>query len=215
MEEAWEKFCSYKKRKQKKKTTSAQKYCCHPWHGVSTGDEPPEVINVVIEIPRGSKVKYEKDKPSGLLRVDRVLYSPIVYPANYGFIPQTLGEDRDPINVLVLMQTEVFPGTLLRARPIGLVPTIDNHESDDKIIAIHADDPEFRDYTDVSDLPPYRLLEIMSFFSDYKHCEEKEVQVLHPKGPEDAKKAILASMKRYKRLFGITENSNLFQDKKI
>ncbi|KAL9690859.1 hypothetical protein QQ045_011271 [Rhodiola kirilowii] len=120
----------------------------------------------VVEIGKGSKVKYELDKKTGLIKVDRVLYSSVVYPHNYGFIPRTLCEDSDPMDVLILMQEPVLPWTFLRARAIGLMPMIDQGEKDDKIIAVFADDPEFRHYTDIKQLSPHRLGEIRRFFED-------------------------------------------------
>jgi inorganic pyrophosphatase len=120
----------------------------------------------VIEIPRGSKVKYELDKKTGLIVVDRVLYSSVVYPHNYGFIPRTLCEDSDPLDVLVIMQEPVIPGCFLRAKAIGLMPMIDQGEADDKIIAVCADDPEYKHYNDIKELPPHRLAEIRRFFED-------------------------------------------------
>ncbi|KAJ8444404.1 hypothetical protein Cgig2_026608 [Carnegiea gigantea] len=120
----------------------------------------------VVEITKGSKVKYELDKKTGLIKVDRILYSSVVYPHNYGFIPRTLCEDGDPMDVLVLMQEPVIPGCFLRARAIGLMPMIDQGEKDDKIIAVCADDPEYRHYTDIKQLPPHRLAEIRRFFED-------------------------------------------------
>lgn len=149
----------------------------HPWHDLEIGPGAPSIFNCVVEISKGSKVKYELDKKSGLIKVDRVLYSSVVYPHNYGFIPRTLCEDNDPLDVLVLMQEPVVPGCFLRARAIGLMPMIDQGESDDKIIAVCADDPEFRHYKDIKDLPPHRLAEIRRFFEDYKKNENKAVAV--------------------------------------
>ncbi|CAL9095634.1 unnamed protein product [Musa textilis] len=151
----------------------------------------------VVEIARGSKVKYELDKASGLIKVDRVLYSSVVYPHNYGFIPRTLCEDGDPMDVLILMQEQVVPGCFLRARCIGLMPMIDQGEKDDKIIAICADDPEFVHYKDINDLPPHRLAEIRRFFEDYKKNENKEVAVNDFLPAEAAIKAIKYSMDLY------------------
>jgi inorganic pyrophosphatase len=124
------------------------------------GNDVPDMCNVVIEIPRGSKVKYELDKDTGLCFVDRILFSSVVYPHNYGFVPKTLCEDGDPIDVLVLMQEAVVPMCFLRARPIGVMQMLDQGERDDKIIAVHADDPEFKGFSDISQLPPHRLAEI-------------------------------------------------------
>ncbi|KAJ0255306.1 Soluble inorganic pyrophosphatase 4 [Hirschfeldia incana] len=149
----------------------------HPWHDLEIGPEAPIIFNCVIEIGKGSKVKYELDKTTGLIKVDRILYSSVVYPHNYGFIPRTLCEDNDPIDVLVIMQEPVIPGCFLRAKAIGLMPMIDQGEKDDKIIAVCADDPEYRHFNDITELPPHRLAEIRRFFEDYKKNENKEVAV--------------------------------------
>nr|VDD57269.1 unnamed protein product [Brassica oleracea] len=149
----------------------------HPWHDLEIGPEAPIIFNCVVEIGKGSKVKYELDKTTGLIKVDRILYSSVVYPHNYGFIPRTLCEDNDPIDVLVIMQEPVIPGCFLRAKAIGLMPMIDQGEKDDKIIAVCADDPEYRHYNDIKELPPHRLAEIRRFFEDYKKNENKEVAV--------------------------------------
>ncbi|XP_071705811.1 soluble inorganic pyrophosphatase 1-like isoform X1 [Rutidosis leptorrhynchoides] len=148
---------------------SRRSVAAHPWHDLEIGPGAPQVFNCVVEIGKGSKVKYELDKASGLIKVDRILYSSVVYPHNYGFIPRTICEDSDPMDVLVLMQEPVLPGTFLRARAIGLMPMIDQGEGDDKIIAVCADDPEFRHYTDIKELPPHRLAEIRRFFEDCIH----------------------------------------------
>lgn len=166
-----------------------------------TGEDAPNVFNAVIEIPRGSKVKYELDKSTGLLYIDRVLYSSVVYPHNYGFIPQTLCEDDDPLDVLVLMQEPVVPMSFLRAKPIGVMPMIDQGEQDDKIIAVHADDPEFKHYSDISELPKHRLMEIKRFFEDYKKNENKSVKVDEFLGSADSLKVIQDAMVMYKEHF--------------
>ncbi|KAG5072539.1 hypothetical protein JHK86_007750 [Glycine max] len=149
----------------------------HPWHDLEIGPGAPTIFNCVIEIGKGSKVKYELDKKSGLIKIDRVLYSSVVYPHNYGFIPRTICEDSDPLDVLIIMQEPVLPGCFLRAKAIGLMPMIDQGEKDDKIIAVCADDPEYRHYNDIKELPPHRLAEIRRFFEDYKKNENKEVAV--------------------------------------
>lgn len=151
----------------------------------------------MIEIPRGSKVKYELDKETGLLHVDRVLYSSVVYPHNYGFIPRTYCEDHDPLDILVLMQEPVVPFSFLRAKPIGVMRMMDQGEQDDKVIAVHADDPEFRDYNDISDLPQHRLAEIRRFFEDYKKNENKVVQVDEFLGVLDARRIINEAQNMY------------------
>ncbi|CAN1121986.1 Soluble inorganic pyrophosphatase PPA1 [Linum perenne] len=169
----------------------------HPWHDLEIGPGAPSVFNVVVEISKGSKVKYELDKKSGLIKVDRVLYSSVVYPHNYGFIPRTICEDSDPMDVLILMQEPVLPGSFLRARAIGLMPMIDQGEKDDKIIAVCADDPEFRHYTDIKQLAPHRLAEIRRFFEDYKKNENKKVDVEDFLPPQAAIDAIKHSMDLY------------------
>ncbi|XP_057499114.1 LOW QUALITY PROTEIN: soluble inorganic pyrophosphatase PPA1 [Actinidia eriantha] len=176
---------------------SRRSIAAHPWHDLEIGPGAPAVFNCVVEIGKGSKVKYELDKTSGLIKVDRVLYSSVVYPHNYGFIPRTICEDSDPMDVLILMQEPVLTGSFLRARAIGLMPMIDQGEKDDKIIAVCADDPEFRHYTDIKDLPPHRLAEIRRFFEDYKKNENKSVAVEDFLPAEAAIGAIKYSMDLY------------------
>ena len=149
----------------------------HAWHDISPGDGLPQEFSVVIEIPSGSSVKYELDKESGLIKLDRVLYSAVYYPANYGFIPQTLAEDDDPLDVLVLCQETVVPLTLIHARAIGLMTMIDAGKKDHKIIAVATQDPEFNAYTEASQLPEHRLNMLRRFFLDYKQLEGKAVEV--------------------------------------
>lgn len=170
----------------------------HPWHMLTIGKEAPNKFNAVIEIPKGSKVKYEIDKVTGLLKVDRILYSSVVYPWNYGFIPQTYGEDNDPVDVLVFMQETVVPLSFLYVRPIGVMHMIDQGENDDKIIAIHLDDPSYKDYTNIDQFPKHILNEVKLFFEDYKKLEGKKVIVAGFDGPEVAIKIIEESMKSYK-----------------
>jgi inorganic pyrophosphatase len=149
----------------------------HPWHDVSPGKEVPRDFQAVIEIPLGSNLKYELDKPTGLLKVDRVIHSAVFYPANYGFIPQTYAEDNDPLDVLVLCQEAVQPLALIKARAIGVMTMVDGGATDDKIIAVATNDPEFSEYLEARDLPGHRLLVLKRFFQDYKQLEGKQVQV--------------------------------------
>ena len=174
----------------------------HPWHDVTPGFQLPYEFMSVIEIPSGSSIKYELDKTTGLLRVDRVLYSSVHYPANYGFLPRTYCDDNDPLDVLVLGQVEVVPLCILRAKAIGVMQMIDQNEEDDKIIAVHADDPEYRDYRDISELPEHRLKSLRRFFEDYKALEMKQVKVERFMGRIDACNIIAQSMKLYADLRG-------------
>jgi inorganic pyrophosphatase len=149
----------------------------HSWHDVEPGKDAPRVFTAVIEIPMGSSVKYELDKKTGLLRLDRVLYSAVYYPANYGFIPQTLAEDDDPLDVLVLCQEPVAPLTLVRARAIGLMTMMDTGKADHKVLAVAVDDPEYQRVEDFRELPSHRLAMLRRFFQDYKQLENKVVEV--------------------------------------
>jgi len=171
----------------------------HPWHDVPLPDDPAAWFPAYIEIPKGSKVKYELDKATGLLMVNRVLYSAVVYPANYGFIPRTYCPDGDPLDVLVLGQEEVAPGVLLRARAIGVMPMRDEKGQDDKIIAVHQDDPEYVSYRDIGDLPQHRLRELQRFFLDYKVLEGAEVEVEAPNGFDQALPVLHEAIALYQR----------------
>ncbi|MCB0420573.1 MAG: inorganic diphosphatase [Bdellovibrionales bacterium] len=173
----------------------------NPWHDVQLGDEVPHIFPALIEVPKGSKNKYELDKETGLIRVDRVLFSSVQYPANYGFIPQTYCEDNDPLDVLVLGQEPVYPLSILMAKPIGLMKMSDQGESDDKIIAVHAHDPEYAHYTSITELPPHRMAEVKRFFEDYKVLEEKSVVVEEFLGPTHAIKSIEKAISFYQEKF--------------
>ena len=170
----------------------------HPWHDVPIGEDAPDEFSVVIEVPKGSKVKYELDKDSGLLKVDRILYSSVVYPENYGFIPQTLADDDDPLDVIVLMQEPVQAMSLLEVRPIGLLPMVDEGENDENIICVHLDDAEYKTYNHVNEFPEHRLNEIKQFFKEYKNLEGKEVEMGDISGPEDAREYIQRAINLYK-----------------
>jgi inorganic pyrophosphatase len=171
----------------------------HPWHEIPIGEEAPETFNVVIEVPQGSKVKYELEKDTGLMMVDRVLYTSMVYPWNYGFIPQTLAEDEDPLDAIVLMQAPVEPMTLLEVRPIGILHMVDEGENDENIVCVLIDDPQFNSYTNVNELPDHIWKEMQHFFDNYKELEGKETSVHGVASPEEAKEYIQNSISRYKK----------------
>jgi len=162
----------------------------NPLHDLLPGPGAPRVVDAYIEIPKGGRVKYEVDKQSGLLRASRVLYGALHYPANYGFIPQTLDDDGDALDILVLAQEDIQPGSLVSARVVGVMPMVDSGETDDKIIAVMVGDPAFEVVRSLDDLLPFRMNEIMRFFGDYKALEEKEVRVAAPLGLDEAVKVV-------------------------
>ena len=171
----------------------------HPWHDVTPGEHLPQEFNALVEIPMGSSVKYELDKKTGLLRMDRVLYSAVYYPANYGFIPQTYAEDDDPLDVLVLCQEAVAPMTLVTARAIGLMTMVDCGKKDHKILAVAVGDPEFNSFREASELPVHRLTMLRRFFQDYKQLEGKEVAVDEIQPAAMAFPVIEDSLQRYSK----------------
>ncbi len=172
----------------------------HPLHDILVPEHIEEFFPAVIEIPQGSKLKYELDKNTGMLMLDRVLYSSVHYPANYGFIPQSHAGDGDPLDVLVLMQEPVVPLTIVRARAIGGFRMRDDKGIDDKIVAVAIDDPAFSHYTEVSQIPPHVTIELRRFFQDYKVLEGKlsEVDVLYDHN--QALEVIRESMRSYRSL---------------
>lgn len=169
----------------------------HPWHDVTPGDKLPHEFQSVIEIPFGSSVKYELDKTSGLIKLDRILYSAVYYPANYGFIPQTLAEDDDPLDVLVLCQETVVPLTIIHSRTIGVMTMIDSGKKDHKIIAIATEDPEFNSYREAAEMPPHRMMMLRRFFQDYKQLEGKAVEVDEIRPAAEAYPIIKDALARY------------------
>jgi inorganic pyrophosphatase len=175
----------------------------HPWHQVSPGDNIPEIVNAIIEIPKGSKAKYEIDKESGLLKLDRVLFSSVMYPANYGFIPQTYCDDKDPLDILVLCSIDVFPMSIIEAKVVGVMHMVDNGEQDDKIIAVAKNDMSVNYINDLNELPPHAMTEIVRFFKDYKKLEGKNVTIEHLLGVRYAHKVISESMDLYKSTFPV------------
>jgi inorganic pyrophosphatase len=168
------------------------------WHDIPL--ESSDLFPALIEIPAGSKTKFELDKPTGLLKVDRVLYGSVHYPWNYGFIPRTYCGDHDPLDVLVLGQAVVYPLSIMRAVPIGVMRMVDQGEADDKIIAVHADDPSFHHFRDIKEIAPHILDEISNFFEIYKSLEKKKVEVNGMFGRAEAIRIIEEAVALYKKL---------------
>jgi inorganic pyrophosphatase len=173
----------------------------HPWHDVEVGKDAPELVTSVIEVPKGSKIKYELDKASGLIKVDRILFSSVHYPSNYGFIPRTYCDDKDPLDILVLGQEAAIPLSLMRARPIGVMKMMDQGEADDKIIAVHADDPEFSHFRNIKELPPHWVKQVQRFFEDYKALEMKTVKVNEFLGPKEALEVVKEAIDLYSKTY--------------
>jgi len=171
------------------------------WHDISPKRIKPEDFICVIEISKGSKKKYELDKETGYIILDRILHTSTHYPANYGFIPRTNGDDNDPLDVLLLCTEKLEPLTLVRAYPIGMISMLDNGNSDEKIIAIPFNDPTYNGYRDISDLPAHIFDEMRHFFEVYKNLENKETAVNEVSGRETAIKTIEEAMKNYKENF--------------
>ncbi len=173
----------------------------HPWHEVSAGDDLPSSVNAIIEIPKGSKAKYEIDKESGLIKLDRVLFSSVMYPANYGFIPKTYCDDKDPLDILVLCSVDVYPMSIIEAKVIGVMHMIDNGEQDDKIIAVAKNDMSVNYINDLSELPPHTMKEIVRFFQDYKALERKNVTIERLFGRSYAYQVIQDGIDLYQKEF--------------
>ena len=173
----------------------------HPWHGVPFGDNAPRVVNAVIEIPQGSRAKYEIDKESGLLKLDRVIYSSFYYPCNYGFIPQTYGDDKDPLDILVITSLPVQALCIMEAKVVGVMQMIDNGDGDDKIIAVAANDPGVNHYNNMEELPPHFFSELRHFFEEYKRLENKKVIVEEFGDKTTALKVIQEAVDSYKEHF--------------
>jgi inorganic pyrophosphatase len=170
----------------------------HPWHDLPLDHERiADMFPAVIEVPMGSKNKYELDKATGLLRLDRVLYSAVVYPANYGFIPRTYCDDGDPLDVLVFGQEPVVPLTVMDVRAIGVMQMRDEKGVDDKLLAVCVGDPAFADYRDFRELPKHVIREMLRFFQDYKVLEGKNVEVGEPLGPADALRVLRDALRDY------------------
>lgn len=173
----------------------------HPWHGVSYGENAPRVVNAIIEIPQGSRAKYEIDKETGLLKLDRVIYSSFYYPCNYGFIPQTYGDDKDPLDILVITSLPVVPMCMMQAKVVGVMQMIDGGDADDKIIAVAANDPGVNHYNNIEELPKHFFGELRHFFEEYKALENKSVSVEEFQDKSIALNIINQGVESYKKLF--------------
>src|SRR5690242_5409903 len=173
----------------------------HPWHGVHYGSKAPQRVNALIEIPQGSRAKYEVDKDTGLLRLDRVIYSSFHYPVNYGFIPQTLGQDGNPLDILVLCSQSIQSLCLVDATVIGNMQMIDSGQVDDNIIALASKDPSVNHYNKMKDIPPYFLLEVSYFLEQYKVLENKKVEIYYFYNKKTAYKIIQSAIDYYKEQF--------------
>lgn len=172
----------------------------NPWHSVSIGENTPDFVNGIIEIPKNTRAKYELDKDSGLLKLDRVLYSSVYYPANYGFIPRTYCDDHDPLDILVLSQITIVPMCIVSAKVIGVMRMMDGGEHDDKIIAVAENDMSVNHYNDISELPDHFIREMRNFFEDYKKLEHKTVEVKEFQNAKLAKEIVAQAIIDYQKL---------------
>lgn len=173
----------------------------HPWHGVPAGEHSPRIVNAIIEIPQGSRCKYEIDKDSGLLKLDRVIFSSFYYPVNYGFIPQSYGGDKDPLDILVITSLPVQALTLMEAKVIGVMQMVDSGDADDKIIAVAANDPGVNHYNNIEELPQHFFDELRHFFEEYKKLENKTVVVEDFGDKATALKIVEEALGFYKETF--------------
>jgi inorganic pyrophosphatase len=169
----------------------------HPWHDIPTGRRPPDELTAVIEIPTNERNKYELDKTLGVYRLDRVLHSAVHYPGDYGFLPRTLGDDGDPLDVLVLMTIPVFTGCLVDVRPIGLFHLLDRGVADEKVLAVPLGDPYSEGLAELGDVPPHYLKEIEHFFQVYKDLEGTRTETKGFEGAAAARAAVMRAMELY------------------
>lgn len=176
-------------------------YVLHPWHGAHYGDKAPQIVNALIEIPQGSKTKYEIDKPTGLLRLDRVIYSSFHYPVNYGFIPQTLGKDGDPLDILVMCSESIQPLCLVEAQIIGNMQMIDTGQKDDKIIAVATKDPGVNHIKSLNEVPPHIFKVLKNYFEQYKVLENKIVEINDFQEKEEAFEIVNEAISDYNKKF--------------
>jgi inorganic pyrophosphatase len=174
----------------------------HLWRDLAPGRHPPEEVTAVIEIPFGTRNKYELDKETGLMKLDRVLYSSMHYPGDYGFIPRTLAEDGDPCDIVVLVNEQTFPGCLIDTRPLGVLRMLDRGEPDDKILSVPMHDPYHQEFFDIADIPQHMLKEVEHFFHTYKDLEGKRVEIKGWGKSDEAMRIISESMARYGAAYG-------------
>jgi inorganic pyrophosphatase len=173
----------------------------NPWHNVNPDFNHSDLVNGIIEIPKGTRAKYELDKESGLLKLDRVLYSSVYYPANYGFIPKTYCDDKDPLDILIISQIDIVPMCIVKAKVIGVMRMLDNGEADDKIIAVAEGDPSVNHFNDIAEVPEHFLSEMRNFFEDYKKLEKKTVVVEEFLNKEIALEILKESFSMYEENF--------------
>ncbi len=173
----------------------------HLWHNLASGPQPPYIVYAVIEVPKGSRNKYEYSKSAGIIKLDRVLYSPLHYPGDYGFIPQTFFEDGDPTDILVMMNEATFPGCVVETRVLGMFKMIDGGESDYKVLGVPATDPNFEHLQAFDDVPSHFIKEVSHFFMTYKQLEGANVENEGWVGTTEAQQAISDSMNRYRQKF--------------
>lgn len=180
----------------------------NPWHDVSVGDKAPEIVNAIIEIPKDSQLKYELDKETGLLKLDRILYSAVHYPGDYGFIPQTLWEDGDPLDIVILTSRPVYPMTLVSVRILGVLRMVDNNEKDDKLIGVYDCDPRYKEYEGIKDIPKHTIAELKHFFETYKQLQGKECKILEILDKKDAVKDVTLGQKLYDYKYRVDKITN-------
>ncbi|HRL13930.1 MAG TPA: inorganic diphosphatase [Aggregatilineales bacterium] len=173
----------------------------HLWHNLTPGPKVPDIVYAVVEVPKGSRNKYEYSKRAGVIKLDRVLYSPLHYPGDYGFIPQTFFDDGDPMDILVMMNEATFPGCVIEARPLGMLKMIDGDELDYKVLAVPATDPNFDEYLDITDLPAHFPREVQHFFTVYKQLQGHQSRNEGWVGAEAAKASIQSSIAKYRQEF--------------
>jgi inorganic pyrophosphatase len=173
----------------------------HLWHNLTPGPSSPEVVYAVVEVPKGSRNKYEYSKSAGVIKLDRVLYSPLHYPGDYGFIPQSFYGDGDPLDILVMMNEPTYPGCVIEARVVGMLRLIDKGDADDKVLAVPATDPQFEEVHKLADVPKHFLREVEHFFLIYKQLEGKAVESKGWADETEAQAAIISALKLYKNTY--------------